>query len=173
MWLWFTFFTQDPKNKSWRTRTTKPEIFPLSRAKANHSACEHRGSTLPGRRRFVTLGLGWICQMQKTDGWLQRKTEEWTDQDECNEREAELHDRPLDCFCLFFLLVGRVMWQSDIDISASIKEEGRKWKVFREAGEFFFECSHLRWVNLRIPLIPKKKVKQFSNDILFNICFLK
>lgn len=38
MWSWFMFLTREPENKSWRTGTTRAEIFPLGGARANRSA---------------------------------------------------------------------------------------------------------------------------------------
>ena len=117
VWSWFMFLTREP----WQTKAAEQEpprlkSFPLDGARANHSAglvsAEAPGVALPGRGRLVSSGLGWMCQMEKTDGWPQRKRGDRTDGDENNEREAEkLVFYPgssvtnlLTAFVLFFLL---------------------------------------------------------------------
>lgn len=118
VWSWFMFLTREPwKTKAAEQEPPRPKSFPLHGARANHSArlvsAEAPGVALPGRGRLVSLGLGWMCQMEKTDGWPQRKRGDRTDGDENNEREAEkLFFYPassvtslLTAFVLFFLLV--------------------------------------------------------------------
>lgn len=80
MWSWFMFIAREPENKSWRTGTTKDEIFPLQQSQALITAPgEHRGSGNQARTmpigQFGFWGLGRIFQMEKTDGWPQRKRE--------------------------------------------------------------------------------------------------